>query len=200
MIHGGWSPWPWFPVLHRTTPTNNNNVSPVWNNPSTNHSQNPCWPQTQTQHRTLRFSEKNLWKIPYIQTPLRGFSFLSTQLKNTLGGDVICGAAHWEWNWEIGVWGDSISDCVIKSRSSCPSAKLGSFHMLSWTLTASVHVPLTVLLIRDCFFATPPFLPIRSSTSPWLWIHAVFIVQIQRTQTQNWEHQNKHTNPKSNLS
>lgn len=86
-------------------------------------------------------------------------------------------AIHREWNREVGVWARSI-----------PSSRLSRFHKLSWTLTASLHVPLTVLFLWNNFLATPPFLPICSSTSPSLWIriHAHSMVPRQGARPKNW--------------
>ena len=111
------------------------------------------------------------------------FSFWITPSKNTLwretnktGRKIAAATAiHLERNGEVGI-----------SISTWNSSRLRSFHKLSWTLAPSVHVPLTVLVIWDCFFATPPFLPICSSTSSWLRIQLIFILQGQGSTTQNW--------------
>lgn len=83
----------------------------------------------------------------------------------TAAVDAAAAAIHWEWNREVGVWAWSHPNtCIMRLRS---------FHKLSWTLTASLHVPFAVLFLCNSFVATPPLLPICSSTSPRLWIRMI---------------------------
>jgi len=44
------------------------------------------------------------------------------------------------------------------------------FHRLSWTMTISVDVPLTVLVISHCLLGASPFLAICSTASSRFWI------------------------------
>lgn len=47
----------------------------------------------------------------------------------------------------------------------------GSFHRLSWTVAATVHVALAILVASEDVSWTSPLLTIRSPASPWLRIH-----------------------------
>lgn len=57
--------------------------------------------------------------------------------------------------------------------SSCSSwwcYSWSKFHRLSWTISASVHVSLTIFGVRERLLWASPFLPICSSAPPWLWV------------------------------
>lgn len=69
-------------------------------------------------------------------------------------GDV-ASVEWWNW-WRIYCW--------------CWRWRWSSFHRLSWTVSASMHVPLTVLWVWVSFFWTPPFFPICSSAPSRFWV------------------------------
>lgn len=52
------------------------------------------------------------------------------------------------------------------------------FHRLSWTRLASMHVTVTIFLMRRNISRTPPFFAISSFTPPWLCIFVVAIIQV----------------------
>lgn len=47
----------------------------------------------------------------------------------------------------------------------------GDFHRLSWTVSSTVHMALTVLLAGHHVPRAPPFLAVCPPATPWLWIH-----------------------------
>ena len=61
------------------------------------------------------------------------------------------------WSGSNGSWGSGIDG--------------RSFHRLSWTVAATVHVALAILVAREDVPWTSPLLTIRPPASPWLRIH-----------------------------
>ena len=84
------------------------------------------------------------------------------------GGGCVYGKVSVDW-WDR--WWKVVGGGVCCRCCCCCCSSWCNFHRLSWTISASVHVSLTVLGIWVCFLWAPPLLPICSSAPSWLWVY-----------------------------
>lgn len=88
---------------------------------------------------------------------------------------------------------DGNSNYIIYTRGNRRDFTNGSWDtlnrltMLSRSSTSSVHVTITVFLVWDHTFATPPFSPVCSFTPSWFRIHHPSMTRSLRIQTYDWK-------------